>query len=197
MPHAYETARQQFIAIIGDADRSIVVPACPAWTVHQLLAHQVHQLAGALDGSFPVADSIDRLAAASPTTRLAAERRQEAWIRNGVAAWTARSTEELLHAWSDLSESAPTEVLDALVPDVVVHLIDLQGAVGGRHRCDDALVTEALEFWSSIAGAAVPASAGERFELLRVITGRRSRSQAPDVDAAIALYGWRDTDLAE
>jgi uncharacterized protein (TIGR03083 family) len=195
--HPYDVARRQFTAIVRDAAATTVVPACPDWTVQDLLAHQVHQLSGASDGSFPAADSIERLSGANASTRHTAEERQEAWIRSGVAEWSTRSTRELLQAWSQLSNTAPREVLDALVPDVVVHLVDLQGAVGVSGARDDALVSRALEFWASIAGVAVPGGADERFELLRVITGRRSRSQAPDIGEAVALYGWREDDLVE
>jgi hypothetical protein len=195
--HAYETARRQFAGIVRDADPTAVVPACPDWTVHELLAHQVHQLSGALDGSFPVTAAIDRLSAANASARRTAEERQEVWIRRGVAEWSRRSREELLARWSDLTDAAPIEALDALLPDLVVHLLDLQGAIAVEEGRDDALVGQALEFWASLAGVPVPNGAKDRFELLRVITGRRSRAQAPEVDRAVALYGWREHDLVE
>jgi hypothetical protein len=44
-----------------------------------------------------------------------------------------------------------------------VHLLDLQGAVGVGRTHDDALISKALEFWSSIAGISEPSGAEERF----------------------------------
>lgn len=197
MTHADHVARQEFAAQVPDAAATTVVPACPDWTVHELLAHQVHQLVGAVDGSFPVVEALDRLSAPSFAARRAAEERQEAWIRSGVAEWSQRSAEELLQVWAELSDTAPTEVLDALLPDVVVHLLDLRGAVAARGRRDDALVALALDFWSSMAQVPMPDGADDRFELLRVITGRRSRAQAAEVAESVALYGWRQDDLLE
>jgi hypothetical protein len=179
--HAYEAARRRFTTCVRDADPTATIPACPAWNVRELVAHQVHQLSGALDGSFPIVDAVDRLSAADASTRFAAAERQEAWIRSGVAEWRAQSA----------------EVLNALVPDVVVHLLDLEAVTHTRDERDDALVALALEFWSSVAGASIPTGAKDRFELLRVITGRRSRSQAPGMAESVALYGWRETDLVE
>ena len=56
--HSYRKAREHFINLAGTVDPGATVPACPDWTVLELLAHQVHQLAGALDGSFPIADAL-------------------------------------------------------------------------------------------------------------------------------------------
>jgi len=195
--HPYEAAREAFAEQVRDADPDAVVPACPEWTVRELLAHQVHQLQGALDRSFPVRAALNRLAPGSEAERRDAERQQEAWISRGVAEWSKRTIDGLLETWSVLARDAPIEVLDALVPDVVVHLFDLLGVTGVRGYRDHAIVERALSFWAGAAGVEMPDTVEGRFELLRIVTGRRSRAQAPDVDVRAALYGWRSDDLVE
>lgn len=54
-----------------------IVPACPGWDAHDLVAHQVHQLSGARDGSFPVQDSVDAMVAVKVDERQAARARQD------------------------------------------------------------------------------------------------------------------------
>ena len=195
--HPYEAAREAFAEQVRTVDPDALVPACPEWTVRELLAHQVHQLHGALDGSFPVRAALDRLTAGSEAERGDAERLQEAWVRRGVAEWREWTIDGLLETWSALARDAPVEVLDALVPDVVVHLFDLLGVTGVRRYRDHAMVERALSFWAPAAGVEMPDTVEDRFELLRIITGRRSRAQARDVDHRVALYGWRRDELVE
>jgi hypothetical protein len=198
MRETYLRAKDLFMEVLADADPTTPVPACPAWTVHELLAHQVHQLRGALDGSFPIADALAALVPADASVRRAAEDRQAAWIDDGVAALRSLSVRELMDEWSALADGAPDAVLDGLVPDIVVHLYDLLGATGSTAHRDDPIVIEALRFWAGQAGTQLPeGDAILAFELLRIITGRRSRDQALSVPVDVALYGWRATPLHE
>jgi hypothetical protein len=205
-------------------DDDAAVRACPGWTVRDLVAHQVHQLAGVIDGTFPIVDS--RAAVLGDRIALA---RQEGWIAEGVALLRGRAFVDVREEWLHLSAEAPSAA-DALVPDIAVHLFDLLGVTGSTDCRDiDALVV-AVDFWSARAderlryagyrglrvegsGELTPASEdadvvirGTPFELLRVLVGRRAKEQgraivvdAPD-DPSIDLvpaYGWRDLPLDE
>jgi hypothetical protein len=192
----YRRAMVLFIEALAVAEDGMPVPACPAWTVRDLLAHQVHQLAAACDGSFPITDAMARLTAPEVSERREAGARQDAWIGKGLDARRGHSTAALIEEWTSLVALAPDEVLDALVPDVVVHLHDLLGAIGSRAHRSDAMVEEALRFWAAQAKYE-PTGDESAFELLRSITGRRSRSQAPSLPPYIAVYGWRADPLDE
>jgi hypothetical protein len=157
----------------------------------------LHQLAGALDGSFPVADALGALRDPDAVSRRAASVRQQGWIAEGVRAFRARSPSDLVHEWSALTDAATDVILDALTPDVVVHLFDLLGSAGSRAHRDEPMVAEALAFWAGVAGPPARDLDADAFELLRAITGRRSRDQAPWAPASLALYGWRETPLIE
>ena len=223
--HSYREAREHFIDLAGTVDGGATVPACPDWTVLELLAHQVHQLAGALDGSFPIADA---LAAVSGDRQ--ALNRQQVWIDDGVQRWCQNGTRDLCDAWATLVADAPPVVLDGLLPDIVVHLFDLAGAAASKKYRREPMVTDAVRFWSTTAGERLAhlgydgpllqlgsgvaigrpdagvQIVGSPFEVLRLLTGRRARDQArilvqraPDAVSidALSAYGWRDSPLVE
>jgi uncharacterized protein (TIGR03083 family) len=192
----YRRAMESFVDALAEAEDDSPVPACPEWTVRDLLAHQVHQLAAACDGSFPLEDAMTRLAAPDARHRREAGERQDAWIAAGLDGRKAQTRQQLVDEWTSLVEHAPDIVLEALVPDVVVHLYDLLGAIGRRANRDDEMVAEALRFWAAQANYE-PSADDSAFELLRAITGRRSRSQAPALPQSVALYGWRAIPLDE
>ena len=195
--HPYQLTREAFAAAVASMDPTTLVPACPDWTVHQLLAHQVHQLRGALDGSFPLDAALSRVSGSDITERLDAAARQQAWITRGVQELSVVGVGELLEVWADLCHSAPPSVRDALVPDVVVHLFDLFGVIGSHAYRQHDIVVVALNFWADVAGEPIPDDWSARFELLRAITGRRSRDQAPNLNHEVAVYGWRSEPLIE
>jgi uncharacterized protein (TIGR03083 family) len=223
--HSYREAREHFIDLLGTVDADATVPACPGWTVRALLAHQVHQLAGAVDGSFPLEDA---LAAVSGNRQ--ALSRQQAWIDDGVQRWCQNEARDLCDAWATLAADAPPVVLDGLLPDIAVHVFDLTTVVASKKYRNEPMVTDAVRFWNATAGerlahlgydgprvqlgrgiAIGPPNAsvqivGSPFEVLRLLTGRRARDQArllvrraPDAASIDALspYGWRDSPLIE
>lgn len=223
----YGAASALFVDLVATADPHVVVPACPAWTVSDLLAHQVHQLAGAVDGSFPVADAHAALVAPTAAERAVARANQDRWIGAGIAARRRQGTDDLLLDWGRLAATAHPRARDALLPDLVVHLFDLLGALGDASHRDHVLVVDALLFWAAQAdarhrsctgralrlvvpdGVTIGATTdhtdevhGSAFELLRTITGRRARTEIdiaaePDTLDCLALYGWRETPLQE
>jgi hypothetical protein len=187
-----------------------IVPACLGWDVHDLVAHQVHQLSSASDGSFPVQDSLDAMVAVEVGERQAARARQDQWTAEGVRARRETPVEVLIAELRRLAAQAPAAPLSALFPDMAVHLFDLLGAGGSSAYRDHALVVPALRFWNSFAEVRlqqvgrgpirlellVPSrsqdaaigptdaplvAAGTAFELLRAIVGRRSRRQAGEL----------------
>ena len=230
----YSEVRALFAAVLATTAEDLEVPACPRWDVHDLVAHQVHQLEGAIQGDFPLQDAIDALLAPDAAERASALARQEAWIAQGVRARRATPLLALINAWTQLDADAPSEVLAGLFPDITVHFFDLLGAAGATGYRDHAVVIPALTFWlqqSSVRferatqqslrlevvdgrdertvigeGEAEVVVSGSAYELLRAITGRRSRRQAEalrwsraDEIAAMAFpaYGWRPEDLDE
>jgi hypothetical protein len=195
--HTYHEAKDAFSDALRLVSPDVPVPACRGWVVRDLLAHQVHQLTGALDGSFPLEDALQRLTARGPTERTAAGKRQDAWIAAGVARFRRQPIIELEETWTRLASDAPALVLDALVPDVVVHLFDLLGVLRSTELRDHPMVEEALAFWADAAEVPIPEDGAMRFEALRAITGRRSREQVRWLKDDAALYGWRPEPLEE
>jgi uncharacterized protein (TIGR03083 family) len=202
----YVEAQHLFVHLLASAPANTPVPACPRWAVHDLVAHQVHQLRSATEGTFPTRDALDAITAPSRARRADALHRQEAWIARGVQALRRTTVAELTTDWSQLVIDAPARALEGLFPDVTVHLFDLLGAVGSAAYRDHAVVVPALEFWARYAAAGVQREtgrtlrldlveaddgrvfigdsdadvrvAGTPFELLRTLTGRRSLQQA-------------------
>jgi hypothetical protein len=205
-PDRYREAHELFIAALSSTSEHRAVPACPAWDVHDLLAHQVHQLRGVSDGAFPVRDSIDALSAAVANERTRASERQDRWIGDGVRARRTTPLSALVDEWKELLVSASPRALTGLFPDVAVHLFDLMGTVPSTAHRDHSIVVPALRFWvegstnrlkrAGLGALRVELSltaqpdivigevdaaiqmSGTPFELLRTLTGRRSLRQA-------------------
>lgn len=217
----YESERQSLLAVArASPDRlATPVPATPAWTVHDVLAHVIGITADLNGGDFGPEDP-------------------EAWTARQVARRAGRTLEELALEWD---AEAPTfeeglrlfgyEMGSHFVGDLVQHVADVHHALGLARRPDDDLaVVVALDFyldsfdqslqdagigvtavvdadrWELGAGPPVATVAAGRFELLRALGGRRSAAQIRtldwqgDADVVLPLvsrYGLPVTDLDE
>ena len=203
---AYAGCRKRITEMVGDRgdQRSDHVPACPEWSVHDVVAH----LAGVVDDA--LAGRLDGVAT-------------DAWTDAQVAARRHRPLSEVLAEWEDKAP-AFEGLLDAIgdpgrqaVADVVTHEHDIRGALRQPGARDSDAVRIGLgfiapAFVASAASAAVsvrvrasdgsefgPEDAdliltGEPFELLRAMTGRRSTDQiramswAGDAESALAAF---------
>jgi len=202
----YLDLRNLFVSQAEPIEATAGVPSCPGWDVHDLVAHQVHQLLSACDGTFPVQDALEAIVGAEADRRKAARARQDRWVAAGVAARRVLPITELTAEWDSLALDAPAAALAGLFPDVAVHFFDLLGSVGRAGYRDEPFVVVALRFWAanceirlqqagrgplrleldetsgsaeSIGSVDAPlVVAGTPFELLRAIVGRRSRRQA-------------------
>lgn len=211
----YIDLRNLFVSQVASIEATAGVPACPGWDVHDLVAHQVHQLSSACDGTFPVQDALDAIVGAEPDRRRAARTRQDRWVAGGVTARRGVPISQLSADWDALARGAPPAALTALFPDLAVHFFDLLGSVGRVGYRDEPFVVPALRFWArhceirleqarrgplrlvlaETAGSVDPIGpldaplvvAGTPFELLRSMVGRRSTRQA---DA----LGWKGDD---
>jgi len=116
MAEVYRAGASRFMEVVRglDADATAPVPACPGWSVHDLLAH----LAGS--STDVVRGNTDRAATAPWTARQVADRRRS-------------TTEALLAEWSANVE-AVAATCEHPTPnpawDVAVHLADLRDALG-------------------------------------------------------------------
>jgi uncharacterized protein (TIGR03083 family) len=189
-----ERVTQLVLALDSRAAVQTAVPACPQWSVHELVAHVVGSaddvLAGRLDGA-----------------------PGQAWTAKQVAAWRGRPIADLLAEW-EAREPAIVQMIeagghrgplhfrldDAAISDAVSHEHDIRGAIGqpgardsdavafgvafyARNRIEAAAqsgvslrvrVTDGREFGDADAAVTVT---GEPFELLRALAGRRSAAQ--------------------
>lgn len=205
----------QIASSLDDAQLATPVPATPMWTVIELLSHVVggpaDVCAGNLDG-----------VASDP------------WTQAQVEARRGRSVGELLEEWSGLREQIDGVCRSGMAPalafDVATHEQDLRGALG-LERIPDVGSIDLVA--SGLAAGAVgrsckaqlPAlqirdedgwSVGEpggvtltasKFELFRLLMGRRSAGQAtamswsgdpaPYLGLLCPFGALRDTDVAE
>jgi uncharacterized protein (TIGR03083 family) len=187
---AYAGCRRRMVALVEDVDAAAegtVVPSCPAWTVHDLVAHVAGVVDDALAGRVEGAGS-------------------DEWTAAQVEAGRERPLRALVEQWA-AAAPALEAVLDDLgrpgrqaVFDVVTHEHDLRAALGRPGARDSDGVAVGLTF----VGWAITAAAEERgiglrvtaddgsswgpddaeavvsasaFELLRALSGRRSLDQ--------------------
>jgi len=112
----YLAVRDRMCAVLEAmpaADAEKIVPACPDWTVHDLLAHQTSMPIAILAGDLPGGDVND-------------------WIQGLVDARRDQSLEELLAEWRADDDALGGLVANVglLVGDLVAHEGDLLGALG-------------------------------------------------------------------
>lgn len=188
---AYSQCRQRIAALVAgldDATTRRIVPPCPEWSVHDVVAH----VAGVVDDA--LAGRLDGVAT-DPWTAAQVESRRDRPVADIVAAWNEQAPqfEALLDAVGPPGAQA--------VADLATHEHDIRCALGRPGgRDSDAVgiglgfVVPALRDSARQAGAGVPGLhtpsgdswAGDDdaasltaspFELLRACTGRRSLTQ--------------------
>ncbi len=189
---AYRSVRGRMIDMARAADPATPVPACPEWTVRELLAHvtgvAADVVAGRLDGVGT-----------------------QPWVNAQLAARSTRTVEALAAEWAESGPqvdeicAALGDSIAQLVFDTVTHEQDLRQAVGepgGRDGALDIALRWVSEAWAAQpeADGALRLSAGATdvvlgdgpptatltllpFEALRALTGRRSLDQ-------LRAYDW-------
>ena len=221
-PVVYAATRARVSALLADAgvdDASATVPACPAWTVRDVVAH-VGGLAVALStGAGPGAGDV------------------QGWLDALVDARRDRSLAELLDEWQRASAGIEVTLTHMgagggqLVYDVVAHEHDIRHALGRGGARDSTSVVACATAMSALlardlAAHGLPAvriTSGGRtwdvgegdhglavtldpFELIRVFGGRRSLAQLRAIDwhgdldrylPALAHFPLPDRDLVE
>jgi uncharacterized protein (TIGR03083 family) len=212
----YGLARNRLTALIADVSdpASVPVPACPSWSVHDVLSHLVgiveEVLAGKLTGPPSEEATADQVA-----------RRRDV------------PTTAVLEEWSTMGPALETLLSEVRVwpgfLDVLAHEYDVRGALGNSEGRDSDEVWVAGEYLVSNwrPPVQVVVSVGDRehviggkegdaaemlvlettpFEAFRFRLGRRSRSQlanmswrgdpAPVIDA-LAIFGPAPYDVVE
>lgn len=137
----------RLLAGLGDAALGVRVPACPAWTIRNLLAHVTGVAADTVGGTY-----FTDAAQAWRDAGLAAAR--DAWTAAQVRSRRDRAAAELAAEWADWAAAlepmlagtvppppgSPDWLLTAPVADLAAHLHDARGALG-MPGDRDALVT--------------------------------------------------------
>lgn len=210
----YQDTKERICALLPRAEDpswATSVPACPGWTVRDVVAH----LAAVAE------DWADRTLTGAPTDEQTAEH---------IARFADRNTTQLLTAWTSattrLQQLAATDGLSPPLGDIASHEHDIRGALdraGARESAavwhtSDRLIpmlqpsrpvritVEDGEYLCGPAGGPEIELTTTRFEALRWRTGRRSRAQlatmnwsgdpAPIIDE-LYLFGPTPVDLVE
>jgi uncharacterized protein (TIGR03083 family) len=208
---AYRDVRESITALASSAPSTDgAVPACPAWRVHDLVAHCAGVVDDFLAGNLGEAGS-------------------PAWTGVQVDKRRSSSTADVLAAWAEQAPALEAQ-LDGFGPaghqllmDVVTHELDLREALGvepGEAASIDAvalglgwlldrmtrsagsrgidglqLVCSDSRTWSS-GEPTVATLTGSPVDLLRACTGRRPEAQlrsmdwSGDVDAVLPAFTW-------
>ena len=191
---AYAGVRERIGGLVRAADPKTFVPACPEWTVHDVVAHVTGVVDDALAGRLEGAGT-------------------DPWTEAQVAARKDVSIDDLLTEWNERAPSFE-ELLDTIGPtgrqavfDVTTHEHDVRGALGqpGAHDSDGVRI--GLGWLAPQLVAAMPAAGlpsivirttegeewatddnpvtvltGSAFDLFRSLSGRRSRKQLLALD---------------
>jgi len=193
----YEEGRSRISELAAEGPADVPVPTCPAWTVHDVVAHVVGVCADVMAGN------IEGVAT-------------DPWTAAQVEARRGRTVEELLAEWDDVGPPV-AQMADQFGPaghqllfDLTSHEHDIRAAMGRSGAWDHESVADALEFVvAGLVGPAIDerglapleivtdlgtfvAGSGDQpraqlqapaFEVMRALSGRRSAAQ-------MAAYDW-------
>jgi uncharacterized protein (TIGR03083 family) len=137
---AYAEARRRLVELVQRSDAAALagrVPACPDWTVRDVLAHVTGVAADAVGGRYFLgaidAWRDDRLATARDAwTAAQVTSRRDRPVDDLVAEWGgwAATLEPMLAGAVPLPAGSPEWVRSAPLADLAVHLHDVRGALG-------------------------------------------------------------------
>jgi uncharacterized protein (TIGR03083 family) len=193
----YRASRERMSELIETSDeerRHLVVAACPAWTVHDLVSHVTGIAVDLSAGRAPSGDP-------------------QPWVDRQVDERRTRTTDDVVAEWAEASDAFEPMIAGSpkafwgLVYDLVVHEFDVRQALGNRDGRDGAAVMVAAELGlrlvkgdlrSAGLGAVLVEMAGERiqvgsgdveltlrttpFECLRLLGSRRTRAELEAAD---------------
>jgi uncharacterized protein (TIGR03083 family) len=211
----YDAERLRLVDVVGrlaPGSLATQVPATPAWTIQDVVAHLSSDVAGILAKDFPLEwfanigdpGTLDQLN--SWTERMVRQRRGVG-LQRIIADWDRDTAVLLDHVRGGARPAGVPKFVDALlVTDLAAHTHDIHGALGLDQDRDSAAVRIAVSFY--LAGlktwqpelpllqivteektyncgsgsGGVSVRLG-RFELFRALSGRRSAEQ-------IRAYDW-------
>jgi uncharacterized protein (TIGR03083 family) len=185
----------ELVSGLGEEEAATPVPACPEWSVHDVVAHLTGVCADILGGNL---DGV----ATDHWTAAQVEARRNRTIDEVVAEWSQLALQ--VEAMADNFGAAGNQ----LVADLTTHEHDVRGALGRPGARDSGGVMVAVDFlisgldqsitarhlaplelraggrsWTVGGGEPAGRLEAEAFELMRALTGRRSRRQ-------IRVLGW-------
>ena len=189
---------QELTQSLDDATLRRIVPACPEWTIKELVAHLTGVAADSL------AANVNEMGRPN-------------WTQAQVAARRDKSIDEIFDEWDSISAQIQATLDDlhptlasALIGDLITHEHDLRGALADKEARDTEGVVTATSFYARNFGkrlkdAGLPTvivQAGEHewtagreepqgfvrgslFEMLRGLTGRRTNDEVKSFDWTI------------
>jgi uncharacterized protein (TIGR03083 family) len=237
---AYLEVQERLIGAATDpAVHDTPVPACPAWTVRDVVGHVAGIAEDAVGGSVPGLDLLEQWRDESVATA------RDQLTDRQVTRSRAIPFDAVVSGWRQSAESLvpilrgeaafPGEALmgfdSILVSDLWVHDADVGGALGLARPADGLATSVALAAFAfgvayRVQALGLPAFAlrygdknrpvgtgepaatvtAERYELVRMLAGRRSRAQIKAMKwegdptpylSIIPAYGERETDLVD
>lgn len=211
----YLVFKDAVTSLITEENQLTSIPACPDWTLRDILGHFVGTFEDVRDGN-------------------TAELGQPQWTAAQVARHADADLDTIKRTWNALiavDADRTAAIGAAVLPDIVVHEFDVRGAVGNRENRDSPAILAAGTIFSQIVNRAMIAAnvpalrvimgddelvLGEGdpvaelcttpFEVSRVFTGRRSLAQIRALDWStdpspweqhISFFPPRSTDLVE
>ena len=198
----YREARQRIVGLtmgLTADELARTVPACPEWTVHQVIAHLSGESSDLVSGRMEGAPS-------------------DEWTARHVAERADVPVEDLLEQWNAFGDkiSEMPRLPFQLALDAITHEADLRAALG-RERLPDAVWQPTLVWMAPrvLTDVTVKTEFGdlgdgpitlevEGYELWRAFFGRRSRAQMESWNWSdrspiekISFFPTRETDLVE
>jgi len=179
---AYEETRASMIKVVRDMDAeqlATTVPACPDWTVKDLIAHVTSIASAVADGNVPADVNLssfwdeDLAVGREAFVDKELDRRRHKGLEEIVEEWdrTAPVLEEMMRGERPWPDDAPAFPDWMVMTDLGVHHHDLRGAVGLPGQRDSLATGLSLRSYVEAMRFRV---AHEKLPTLRLVAGERS-----------------------
>jgi uncharacterized protein (TIGR03083 family) len=154
----YHAARRRIATFVSEQGGATPVPACPAWSVHDLIAHLSGTAEALTAGDMP-----------PPVARQ--------WIDRLVVERRLVTVPDMLERWAGSARaigSLPKANVAGLLADIVVHEHDLRGALGCPGARDEPALREAVMIFLRIHAGAIERAGLAPLAIGRNDSGRRA-----------------------
>lgn len=168
----YLESMEAIRSLVDQSNQDTQVPACPGWTVKDVIAHQLGVFVDVAGGNTEGGGTPE-------------------WTDAQVQRYKTRSFAELWQEWDEaISDAGDTgdNVMREVLPDLIVHEFDIRGAIGNTENRDNPYLVEAANNFMAFQDQALRDAGVPAVRLIADGVESTSGAGAPQIDLRTSAY---------